>query len=386
MKRYFAVIFVLLSSILLIAGCATTPGVQEEETVTEVTVEERPVVAPVTTSTAELISSIAASSVQVPEPVEEPAAELAAEPETPVEPVDVQEKTLEELYDETVWWPDNSNSLPVIMNYADDVDYWNAFVEMANDGASVDELEGFLHDWWEMYGWTPEFYAACHNYYFIKASVLLDSASSEEDIKEVYACFDRCFVSTLRGAMHYPDRLDLWCGFVHAANLIGDFSDAEQVCLLIFNRLFINGNNWYWTCNEPFYADDETERENEFVGIMHDYISTWLGDDDGLEYAFPVSEVLADTFPENAIALNDRAMCAVIKGELEDAAGYLERAYASNQEDLVVIGNLAYAYSDMENFDAASYYAKRMIQSGDAEYVDMGIRLLAEIKGKMSDE
>lgn len=382
MKRYFAVIFVLLSFLLLLAGCATIPDSQKEETATEDIAEERPVVAPVTTSTAELISSIASSSPQVTEPVEEP----VAEPETQIEPVEIQEKTLEELYDETVYWPDNSNSLPIIMNYADDVDYWNAFVEMANDGASVDELEDFLRDWWEMYGWTPEFYAACHNYYFIKASVLLDSASSEDDIQEVYACFDRCFASTLRGAMHYPDRLDLWCGFVHAANLIGDFSDAEQVCRLIFNRLYINGNNWYWTCNEPFYADDEEIKKSEFVGIMHDYISEWFEVEDGLQYAMPVSAALAESFPENAIALNDYAMCCIWNGEFEEAAGYLERAYASNLEDLVVVGNLAYAYSDMENFDAAAYYANLMIQSGDEEYVDMGIRLLAEIKGKMSDE
>lgn len=372
MKKGISAIGALLAIILLVAGCASSSDAGKDYESAEGG-KEKVFVAPVSTPTSDLISSITSSPSSSSEP--------SGEPETQVKPVELKKKSIEELFDETTNWPDNFSNVPLLMSTAEDSETWFEFVELANSNASVTELEDYLRNWWGKYGWTPEFYAACHNYYLIKASELLENAASETEIDEVYSCFDRCFASTLRGGMQYPDRLDLWCGFIHSANMMGDYADAQQVCMLVLNRLALNGNNWYWTCNEPFYGDDVITRENEFVGIMHDYFCEWIDAEDGLSYAYSVSDVLAQCFPNNAIALNDVALCCIYGGELEKATGYLERAYESNPHDLIVIGNLAYAYVELGELDAAGNYARQMIQSGDEEYVDMGIRLLAEIYG-----
>ncbi len=375
MKKGIAAIGVLFVLALFVSGCATS-----SETGKEIEAEngEKQIVAPVSTTTSDLISSISVLPAASSEP--------AGEPETQVKPVELKKKSLEELFDETTNWPDNFNSVPLLMDGAQDSEVWTGFIDLANANASVKELEDYLRDWWGDYGWTPEFYAACHNYYLIKAAELLDKAASEDDIDEVYSCFDRCFQSTVRGGMQYPDRLDLWCGFIHTANMMGDYDDAQHVCMLVLNRLAINGNNWYWTCNQSFYGDDETAKENEFVGIIHDYYCEWIDAEDGLTYAYPVAEIVAQYFPENSIALNDLALCCIYSGEYEKAAGYLENAYEANPYDLIVIGNLAYVYAELGAYEDAGKYARLMIQSGDEEYVDMGIRLLAEINGKVKND
>lgn len=377
MKKWLLIIISLLAFVLVLAGCATTSDT-DKTAEAEGIAEKKQTVAPVSTSTSDLISSISSPSDAVSEP--------AGEPATSVAPVELKKKSIEDLFDETTNWPDNVHSLPVLMKPAEDSINWMTFYDMANADASAEELEEYLRDWWGEYGWTPEFYVACHNYYFIKASDLLDEAASDEDIQAVYACFDRCFASALRGAMQYPDRLDLWCGFIYAANMMGDYANAEQVCELIFDRLYVNGNKWYWTFNTPFYEEDDVERENEFTGIMHDYICEWLDSDIGLPYATPVSELLVKCFPENSVALNDLALCRIYSGNIEEAAEYLERAYAADPDDIVVIGNLAYAYEELGNLDAAAFFANLMIQSGDREYVDMGIQLLAEIYEMKADK
>ncbi|MBQ0167080.1 MAG: tetratricopeptide repeat protein [Treponema sp.] len=310
---------------------------------------------------------------------ESPAPYSAEAPETPKNLV---KKGLDDLFDGTRHWPQNTASIPVTMNPAADTQYWDTFKVMVTGGSDIDEIEDYLLSWYGIYGWTPEFYAACHNFYFQKATVLLETATSEDDIQVVYENLDRCFASCFHGSMQYPERLDLWCGYIHAANMLGDYDNAESCIQAIFDRLEYNGNNWYWTYNEPFYGDDQEAHEREFVQIMHDYVIEFMNAG-FFDYSAYVSERLLTFFPENVIALNDAALTYLYAGELETARPYLERANAADPEDLIVLTNLAYVCEDLGDYDAALEYANMMIMSGEEDYVDRGIKLCAELNQLM---
>lgn len=362
MKRSIAVIIALLALALVFTGCATTSDAGEAEE--QGTLSWNPEV------------TEKASTPDAPAPY------TAAPPSTPKQ---AQKVGLDAIFDGTTNWPVNAGSLPVTMDFADDAALWDEFKVMVQvEETDIDEIEKFLLSWYGKYGWTPEFYAACHNFYFAKASDMLNNAASEEDINLVYKNLDRCFDSCYHGALQYPDRLDLWCGYVHAALMLGDYENAESCIQAIFDRLDFNGNNWYWTYNEPFYEEAE-KRENEFVQIIHDYIAEYL-DYDTLDYAYSVSLRLAECFPENPIALNDVAISLLYADELEAARPYLEKAMEMDPDDMVVVTNLAYVCEDLGDYETALELSDRMIASGDADYVNRGIMLHAEINQLMNPD
>lgn len=357
MKKVTAVFLVLLAALLL-SGCATTSDVGESET------EPQP-----------LSWNDAAS--KTAEPSQEP---VPYSEQPPKSPKPTKKISLDALFDETTGWPVNAASLPVPMQPAEDTALWNDFVSLFSMGTPLDEQEQYLLFWYGKYGWTPEFYAACHNYYFQKASVLLDTAVSEEDINEVYACLDRCFAACFHGSMQYPDRLDLWCGYVHASNMLGNYENAIDCCLTILNRLDYNNNVWYWTNNRLFTTPEESEYE--FVSIMHDYISE-LYNADQLEFGWELADQLNVRFPDNPVVLNDVALYFLFTGSYEVARPYLEKALEADPSDLTVLNNLAYVCEDLEDYEASLKYANMLIMSGDEDYVDVGIRLCAEVNRLM---
>ena len=341
MKKCF-LLFLTLALVLFFAGCATTSDAGESET---------------------------------------PVPYSSAAPESPKQKKNL---TLDEIFDGTTKWPENTASLPVAMKPAEDAEYWDSFVEMIQNGSDINDIEQYMLTWYGSYGWTPEFYAACHNYYYQKALVLLPNAASEADINVVYENLDRCFDACYHGSMQYPDRLDLWCGFVHAAINLGDYESAEGCIQAIIDRLEYNVNNWYWTYNEPFYEGEEAH-EREFVQIMHDYVAEFLNDN-VLDYAYSVSSRVLEYFPDNTIVLNDVALSYLYSGDLEAACPYLEYAFELNPEDLVVMTNLAYVYEDLGRYEDSFELANMMIMSGEEDYVSRGIVLSAELNSLMNPD
>lgn len=367
MKKFAISIMAILVLSLFFSGCATT---SEAEAGSQLFMEQTP---------ARAKGQQKAVEVKKVKPLPE---EKASGPEVGVSQKEVRNKGIDVLFDETEGWPENIQNEAVPMNRAEDDLLWDGFIELAESGAPAEELEAYLIEWFADYGWTPEFYAACHNYFFIKSSDILNTAVTEEDIQKVYDYFDKCFAATLHGGMQYPDRLDLWCGYVHAANLLGFYESAAECCMTIFNRLEYNANNWYWTYSEPFYGDQALfVREDEFVGIMHDYICNWLEVENGLDYALPVAEKLVEYFPENPIGLNDAGYCRMLNGEVEKARGYFERAHDTAPDDMLIIQNLAYITKELGDYESSGKYADFLIHSEEPEYVDCGIRLMAELIG-----
>lgn len=350
MKKSLVIIMAFLAFILFFAGCASTSdsGNSESQTVPQV------------------------NAASVPAPV------------STVTPKQAKKKGIDALYDGVSEWPNNEMAISLPMQPAPDSALWEEFVALTRSGAPVEKLEAYLLDWYEDYGWTPDFYAACHNYFFSKASDLASSVASEDDVLVVYSYFDRLFEATMHGFLQCPDRLDLWCGYVHVANMLGCYDNAAEVCLGIMDRLAFNNNLWYWSCNEPFYHEEGEEvMAAEFVNIMHDYICEWLEQEEGLAYAIPVAEQLVAWFPENPVALNDLAISYLYNGNLEDARPVLERANALKPDDLIVLSNLAYTCEDLGDYDTALQYAEQLIMSGNPDYVSRGINLCAEINRLM---
>lgn len=356
MKKSIALILALLVIALVFTGCATTSDAGEENE-------------PVALSWNPEVKTDA------------PAPYTDSQPSSPK---NAQKAGLDALFEGTSDWPVNAGSLPVVMKTAEDIQFWDAFKEMFQNDADIDDIEKYLLTWYGVYGWTPEFYAACHNFYFQKALILLGDAASEDDINVAYGCLDKCFDSCFHGAMQYPERLDLWCGYVHAAIMLGDYDNAENCINAIIDRLDFNGNNWYWTYNEPFYEGEE-ERETEFIQIMHDYVAEFLNYS-VLDHAYSVSSRLLDYFPDNTIILNDLALVYLYGGDLEAALPYLERAFMLNPDDLVVMTNLAYVYEDLGEYEASLELANMMILSGEEDYVDRGIVLSAELNSLMNPD
>lgn len=367
MKKSLILILGLLAVALVFTGCATasdTEGVEESVVPVTEPVQQHSFTAP-----------------------SEPAGPAIEAPETKITPKQAKTAGLDGIFASVKKWPENAWNAPETMAPAEDAQYWDDFVTLVGDNSPISEMETYLVTWYGKYGWTPEFYAACHNFYYAKASDTLSTATSEDDIQIVYDSFARCFDATYHGFMQYPDRLDLWCGYVRAALTLGDFDEALNCILAIFNRLDLNDNRWYWRYNEPFYLDDpESVRESEFVQIMHDYICEWLNNDSGLEYAQTVAGKLVEYFPQNPMALNDAALSCLYAGDLEAARPYLEKAVAADPSDMIVVTNLAYVCEDLGDYEASLKYADMMIRSGEEEYVDRGIRLCAEINQLMNPD
>lgn len=340
-------ILLILGLIIVFAftGCATTPDTETDKSPEQVLLSET-------------------DSVGSPEPA------ISAD--------EAPKKGLDALISSVTDWPENKDNPPVEMSIAEDSAMWDTFVDMVNGGRIPDDLERFLTEWYRMFGWTPDFYAGCHNYYFQKVFYMIENQVSEQDISIIFPVLENCFNITYHGFMQYPDRLDLWCGYVHASNMVGSYEEAAECCLWILNRLEYNDNKWYWTYNNPFYWDDEAARESEFIGIMHDYISEFLNEK-ALDCALPVSSRLVECFPDNAVVLNDMALCFIYNADLESALPYLEHAVEINPTDVIVMANLAYVYADLGEYEASLELANRLIQSGDPDSVTRGIELCAEL-------
>jgi tetratricopeptide (TPR) repeat protein len=270
----------------------------------------------------------------------------------------------------------------VLFMFADEK---STYIQLLNEN-KMEQLKAHLESWKIEKPKDPEMFIGFFNYYINMAKkenivfggknppkkgdyfIISDSKTGEKtgymygEINYDPKYAELALTTINEGLQIAPDRLDMHFGKTRLFAELKSFEMQKKQLLLVFDRINVNKYIWYWSDNK--LIDDNNQL---FINSIHDYIAEWfdLQNDIGFNNAKEISEKLIQYFPNSTIGYNDNALVYAQTGDIDKAEIMFLKGYSVNNNDLVVIGNLAYLYESKNNKSESIKYYKKMLDSGN---------------------
>jgi hypothetical protein len=277
-------------------------------------------------------------------------------------------------------WNKNENKLTLTGNY------YNDYMLLLENN-QLDDLYSLLIDWEKEDFDNPELYIAYYNYYIRKGShskVSLSSKPNNSDQLEIKDQNTGEIVGYLYDDINYdlddiqksfqyinmglklsPNRLDMHFGKIHLLGEIGDFKSQVSAIKSVLELSILNGNNWYWIKSEKI-----TDGKDFLINNLQDYVSQWInyGTNETLNAMKDFSEHEILFYPNETYGYNNLAYYYILNKNIDSALDWFLKAETVNNNDPIVLLNIAKCYADKKMNDEAKIYLKKVIQINDSRY------------------
>ena len=241
----------------------------------------------------------------------------------------------------------------------------------------------------------PEYYVAVFNYWLLRAKKEVISINAgETDNEDSFILYDKnhkpagymsgdiVYEESLlnralgvieKGIEKFPDRLDLRFGM---ATIYIDSKQTDKALDVIKGVLDQTRNNndvWFWSLNQPAEPNAVTEG-------MQGYFNTFVQSVSAKETE-ALADLLVEYYPKNPIFLSDKASCLYNNWQFEDALHLYEEAFQQDTTDLLIAGNIAFGYYELNRYDESIPYLETVYRkSQDAREKDWAMGLLDRIE------
>jgi tetratricopeptide (TPR) repeat protein len=159
-----------------------------------------------------------------------------------------------------------------------------------------------------------------------------------------------------KGLVYGPNRLDMHFGKIHLLNAIKDYQNAGKTLIDLLNLSIVNKNKWLWSDNEAI-----NDGENILLDSIQDYYQVWFNDwtDDSQDTIYAVCLEQIKLYPANIYAFNNLTSYYTINEKFDEALSYLLKAEKIDENDIIVLSNIAHYYKVMGNKEMAKKYYVR---------------------------
>ncbi len=244
---------------------------------------------------------------------------------------------------------------------------------------------------------SAAFYVSAFTYYFNLGRQEMLSLQSEPDrntqmeIRDSLGNISGYMSSTVRydrsvvnegleqirkGIERYPNRLDLRYGEIY---VLGELEEFEAFTLRLIEAIDYSAaieNEWLWAENEPV-----EEPENFFLGNIQDYQLTLYDTerDSLLSNMRRIANAVLVHYPNHIISLSNIALTHMVKRDWNQTIEFLEKAYAIDPQDSIVISNLAHCYEALGEMEMVRRYYRILSEHDDPELAAFGAQMLLDL-------
>lgn len=232
-------------------------------------------------------------------------------------------------------------------------------------------------------GWDnsdPEYYVSAFNFWLLQArdeilivnagqpdsdgeTVLLYDKDNKQagyiqnDVSYDEALLNKAVTVLEEGISKYPDRLDMRIGLATTYFNAKKTDKALSVIKGILDRAKENGNVWLWKRNEPLENTPQSMTDS-----MQGYVNKFITSASPTEVNDLV-EMLVDYDPKNPVFLSNKASLLYNDWKFEEALKLYEEAFTYDPSDMLIAGNIAFGYLDINRFDEAKPYLELVAQN-----------------------
>ena len=272
---------------------------------------------------------------------------------------------------------------------------YDSLSQSFKEGDSVKTAK-IIADWERLYPKDAELYSVYANLYYSKAmkEVVIVSKEKPEDEEyyvgkdslgnEIYIysiidldgeMVDKAVSKLGEGVAKFPDRLDFRFGLAHILYETEKHQEMVNELIKTVERSRENGNKWTWTLDEKI-----EDGEDALMETLQGYFNDLHNVPDGSALVESYVNKVLQYYPENIMFLNDKAIFAYDRGDLDAALNELLKVHGIAPSDAVVINNIAYIYEQKKDKANALKYYRLLEQTGDEYYVPIAKKAIAELE------
>lgn len=257
--------------------------------------------------------------------------------------------------------------------------YNEKFKQICSEGSLIDSEE-FLIEWKNAEPDNPEMLIGLFNYYLLKSESITGKpnflggyifSASESDsislkkITKKLRKSDSLFSISQKylnlGIKKNINRLDMHLGKMHSLNEKGMKKKFVNSFKSLIRQNNINGGKWLWTENKISH-----KTEKEFIGIAQSYIYKMMNvNSPDFDKIIEISKLGLETYPKNHILLSNIGICKLQLGEINNAITFLKKGLKSKPDDIIIMFNLANAYTHIGEAKEAKKLYQFIIENGD---------------------
>jgi len=195
----------------------------------------------------------------------------------------------------------------------------------------------------------------------------------ENDLKTAISYLDKALKTN-------PYRMDIYFGKINSLLHAEKYSEGSKAIITFLKVYEKNKTEWYWTNNQKF-SDNNWNVENTVLGALQDYCQLFDFYIDRDSVKSTLDQILK-LFPKNVIFLNYLSYYYSSAKEYDKAIDVLLSAYKIDPEDYIIVGNLASAYENLENYKEAEKWYLIMSKMDSEEAKAYAASGLERIKNK----
>ena len=252
----------------------------------------------------------------------------------------------------------------------------------ANDTSAQSLL---LKEWELKSPADPELYIASFNHYMRKskeeqlalektqrAQASLQRADSTADIAAMYGnqnAFtdyygDKALEYLQKGILKFPDRLDLRFTRIQALGQKERYDEYTYDIIQTLEQSNTNKNAWKATNNELI-----KDPQKFMLGGVQEFVVQLYNTNDYtlLESMRAISQTALKYYPQHIESLSNLSIVYLLKKQYDKALDPLLKAEKLAPKDVIVLSNIAKAYTMKEDLENATAYYQLCIKYGDAK-------------------
>jgi tetratricopeptide (TPR) repeat protein len=264
------------------------------------------------------------------------------------------------------------------------------FYELLKAGDQA-ALQRHVGAWEQADPHSAEMHIANYNYYLQRNMRTINSIGRMADgrrgmFPQVVFDPDDFIIATgylERGISKYPSRMDMITGLREVYWLNRNFDKMTSLILRTIDHSRANSQRWVLVFNQPIPPTDSSGHEY-LENFLHDSLNMLNG---WLDLAAPEYKRIADTaleiYPNSVILLNAASQYYSNQQQHPQALSLLIKAHTINNQDEIVMHNLALTYVDLNQTAKAIGLFQRLTLSKDPEFAQYARDKVSELAGRL---
>jgi tetratricopeptide (TPR) repeat protein len=268
-----------------------------------------------------------------------------------------------------------------ILNTASAQDFKSRFKEIFPKGNS-DSTLSLLNQWRKAAPNDPEFYVYSYNFYAQEGLKPVLSITSDKRGTDGFELKDKnnktagylgttnSYNETLinkgfnyidTGISKYPNRLNMRFGKIYVLGRIKNYKLFTQEIINAVNYGETIGLKWTWTDGKPL----EDSKKFMLATIQEYVVQMFNEGDQYMDNIKSIAQTILKYHPDHVESLSNLAISYIINKDYKSALPPLLKAEKINPQDYIVLNNIAYSYSLLNDKPNAIKYYELVIKYGD---------------------
>ena len=263
--------------------------------------------------------------------------------------------------------------------FANSQDFSSQFKKLQEKKDTTGQIK-LLKNWETKNPKDPEMFIAYFNYYANQSMtevIAIDTKfiSNKQNFK--FDILKKGFEYVDQGLALYPTRLDMRFGKIYMLGKIENYTEFTKYLVSTVEYGNSIKDTWTWKDGKPL-----EDPKNFFLSSMQDYVTTIYNteDDNLLPLMRKISESILKYNPTHVESLSNVALTYLVVGNYDKALEPLLKAENISPKDVIVLNNIAQAYTRKQDRVNAKLYLEKVIKIGDKEEVENAKMQLKDLK------